>query len=188
MKFDAVLLIDCWDPILFWDTKSRIKNAQRFYTQLLHVLKNHEFDKVIWHTKDWKLHRTCPRLQTKIASSTTPNKKIIQVHADTYYDLYQTVKKDSKILVGGSAWQMCVHGNHLGLWEIVDEELQIVSHPLVVDNFIDNTTPITSKEFENDPMINWYPMAEGFFHALHRRRDIIKIFKPKTILDNGSKK
>jgi len=176
-KFDAVLLVDCWTPN-FWKDEVRARNQRKFHSNLLSFLRTQEFDQVLFATKGLPLHITDPRLKYKVHSKTKSNRELHVEDVVSYYDLYKNLQDKSNILFGGAAWKNCVHGNHIGLYELMDEKnLTILSHPSMVDSSIDNEEPITKQDFENDWMIEWLERGDGFYHAARHRKRITKSFR-----------
>jgi len=175
-KFDAVLLVDCWTP-LFWKDDERARKQKKFHSSLLSFLRTQEFDQVLFATKGLPETQTDPRLKFKLRSKTKSNSELHIEDIVSYYDLYKNLQDKSNILFGGAAWKMCVHGNHIGLYELMDEKnLTILSHPSMVDSFIDDEEPVTKQDFENDWMIKWFERGDGFYHASHKKR-ITKSFR-----------
>jgi len=175
-KFDAVLLVDCWTPN-FWKDDERARKQKKFHNSLLSFLRTQEFDQVLFATKGLPETQTDPRLKYKLHSKTKSNSELHIEDIVSYYDLYKNLQDKSNILLGGAAWQMCVHGNHIGLYELMDEKnLTILSHPSMVDSFIDDEEPVTKQDFENDWMITWFERGDGFYHASHRKH-ITKSFR-----------
>ena len=173
MKFDALVLIDCWEEDT-WDTTVRKEKATAFHKRLAKFVAKHEFKQVIFATANYKARPTSSWLVRNITNSSKGLLPKTQI--ENFYEFYRTgIKPRDKLLVGGAAWNLCVHGNQIGLMNLMNEEhFSILTHPEVVDSYIDDRLPVTIETILSDNRIRWNSAnPEGFMvasYVINRRK------------------
>ena len=168
IKFDALLLIDCWGES--WFEKEKPLNVLPVYFQMIDFFSNLEFDQVFFGSsfnpsyceKD-DVHRT-----HSIFENLYPKHRYISGVKELYT---KHLSRNSKILVGGGAWKMCLHYRKELCFGKLRRVYHVYSHPKIVYGppFIDNSI-ITSNDFRLD-FLPWQEVDNVFY--LNRGRNIL---------------
>jgi len=152
MKFDALVLIDCWNEE--WIRKENPINAREFYGRILDFCEMLSFTHVYftdstYPTHPWFLERY-------------PDAHIIDLDS-------MLLDNHSNILVGGAAWGVCLHSKITPSFLTLADQAtnkngepvtyNIYSHPSIVDSQMSITKRIDHDDFIHDgwePVHNFY--------------------------------
>jgi len=155
MRFDVLVLIDCWEENI-WEDQAQRNKMSSFYDRIIKFVSDYNFKKVIFATHGYRYSNpTSERLVRGISNSS--NTLMSKTQVQNFYELYAAgVKPGDTLLVGGAAWNVCVHHNQIGLINLVQEEhFSVLTHPDILDSLITKNEKITAKTLQADEKIRW---------------------------------
>ena len=138
MKFDALLLIDCWGEE--WIRTYSPLNTREFYGRLLDFVEKSKYDKVFFCSTPMKTHNWFENFYSN------------HIYIDQLHELTEQLKPGSILLVGGAAWGVCLHHKVDINFQSLSTVYQVYSHPDIVDSYMHKTEKITSTHFFNDSL------------------------------------
>lgn len=153
MKFDALLLIDCWGEE--WIKTNGFPNTREFYGRVLDFVDKFEYDKVFFCSNPEKTHHWFENFYSD-------HIYIEKLHKLTSPSLTNRLKPGSTLLVGGAAWQFCLHYKAEINFHSLSTLYQVYSHPNIVDSHMHKKEKITSTHFFNDSL-PWVEKQDLFF-------------------------
>jgi len=162
--FDAALLIDCWDEK--WLKEQRVLNAREGYGRMCDFLSHTSVGKILYSCggMDQKIHPIFENVFPEIhrVENILPFKKI--------------VKPGSSILLGGQAFGMCFHYNHLGLIRLLRENYRVFSSPKLINLCHDhiNLYKSRNKAFKKDLVSSWVKHSSDIYRASPKMKNVDK--------------
>ena len=170
-KFDAVVLIDCWDKNQ--ETGSFYHLLDNFYRhKLVPFLSTQEFDYVVYVNQEPHQNSIDKALKKQIKNkqgSYPQNFEIRGMYDFATLPIWDSEKRKSHhdILYGGRAWGACIHYGSLNLQKFQCEPFDVYVSPEIVTN--EGDLNFHDEIFLQDPLIE--------FEKVHRGED--KFFKFK---------
>ena len=152
--FDAALLIDCWEED--WLKSTGQLNARAGYGRMCDYLSYTDCELLLYSVNDGpKLH---PLFQY-----TFPEIRRVEEMSD----LKSILAPNSKILIGGQSFGMCVHYNPLGIFNLLLEDFIVFSSPKIINTRFHNTFLYETrrKAFEKDHGLSWVKQTSNIYRA-----------------------
>ena len=175
-KFDAVVLIDCWDKNqetgeFYWLLDTFYRN------QLVPYLSTQDFDYVVYVNQEPHNNTIDKGLKKQIKNkqgSYPQNFEIRNMYDFVTLPIWSSerIKGNADILFGGRAWGACIHFGSLNLQKFLCEPFDVYVAPEIVTNEGDMT--FHDEIFLEDPLIE--------FEKVYRGKD--KFFKFKCTRPN----
>ncbi len=152
-KFDALILIDCWDE--HWIQFEKLPNKREFYGRLLDFVSNLEFNKIFFcsgpkNQPSWKTHIFLEHFYPQ-------HRYILDIE-----ELKENLSIGSTILVGGQAWQVCLHHKKELNFMLLNQFYEVYSHPKIVDGDINSIVNIDTENFMSDILL-WEKRKKFFY-------------------------
>lgn len=163
--FDAALLIDCWEED--WLKSTGQLNARAGYGRMCDYLSYTDCELLLYSVNDGrKVH---PLFQY-----TFPEIRRVEEMSD----LKSILAPNSKILIGGQSFGMCVHYNPLGIMNLLSENFIVYSSPKIINTRFHDTYLYETrrKAFEKDDCLSWVKQTSNIYRAdpgadFFRKRD-----------------
>ena len=144
MKFNTLLLIDCFGEE--WINKNNPIKLRQFYANTIDYLELFSFDQVLFSpNKDDQRHSIHEWFKTAY-----PNAKLV----DNMQDVVALVNPHTNILVGGAAWDACLHKGAINYQALQKNKFNVYSCTEIVDSFMYSSSKVTDLDFEKDNL-NW---------------------------------
>lgn len=142
MKFNALLLIDLWHDA--WAHTMGVPDHQMFVAGVLDYVEAFEFDHVLYSTSDTAVH---PWILTAYPAA---------VSVCSVQQVQQLLEPDSSILVGGSAWQACLHRGPVNFENLTSEgQYTVYSAPHICAHYYTRRDAVVHSDFQTDTLLNW---------------------------------
>lgn len=138
MKFDALLLVDCWGED--WIKKGNGLHVRQFYGRVIDYAEMFSFVKVLFASGYEKTHVWF--------ENQYPNHHYVR----TMDDVKNILPKYSNILIGGAAWNFCLHKSKVSIQTLVKGGFHLYCHPELVDTGMYSNKRVTHDDFKNDIM------------------------------------
>ena len=139
MKFDGLLLVDCWEDK--WIHVSKNYKARQFYQNIIKFISEYSFDNVYFFTNnDYRTHQC---FYEHFRNNITVVKTVAELVGETF-------------LVGGAAWDMCLHDpSNPSFTTLANAGKTVYSCPSMVDTEMGSTQIVTQDTFKYDRRIRW---------------------------------
>ena len=139
MKFDGLLLIDCWEDK--WIHISKNQKARQFYKNIIEFISKYSFGNVYFFTNS--VYGTHECFHKHFSNNVIEVTTVDQILGETF-------------LVGGAAWNLCLHDPVLPSFATLARAGKTVySCPSIVDSDVDSAEPVTEDMFKYDRRIRW---------------------------------
>lgn len=162
MKFNALLLMDMWND----DWARRVGAAQnrQFIARVLDFVDSLQFDVVLFCDSNVPMH---PWLLSAYPQA---------IGVNTVAEVNRVLKPHASILMGGSAWQGCLHKNPINFASLATSPepdwvggYNVFSTPHIVDSHHLSPRVITHQNFKEDslpwrPIFDYWLLAAGSIH------------------------
>ena len=142
MKFNALILIDMWPDS--WAQSMGVPDHQMFVARVLEYVETFEFNHVLYSTSGTPVH---PWILSAFPQA---------VSVCSIEDVQQILEPNSTVLVGGSAWQACLHHGPINFENLTTAaQLTVFSVPHICAHYYLRRDTVTHRDFEVDSLLDW---------------------------------
>jgi len=157
IKFDALILIDCWGEN--WIKSTKPKTTMQFYARLLAFVVKKEFQQIFFCSGYVNNNCDSEKYRTHaLFESVYPQHQYV----NNLEELRNYLPDNSNVLTGGAAWQVCLHNKPGINFNLLRKFYDVYSHPQIVDSGMYSTKIINEDDFLSDSLI-WVPKDNYFF-------------------------
>jgi hypothetical protein len=148
MRFDALLLVDCWDEN--WIRKQNGLHIRQFYGRLIDYVDMFSFVNVLFASGYENTH---PWFENHY-----PNHRYVR----NIRDVKEVLHMNSSVLIGGAAWNYCLHYAPVSIQTLSDSGYHLYSHPEIVDTGMYDNTRVTHDDFKRDN-VPWRKVYDFYY-------------------------
>lgn len=179
MEFDFLVIIDLWNVDKLKETGNpkalplNIDVYESMNKVLLNNLDFFSFKNIIISNgnlgglKDRGFIVPERNVKNYLTSFNKSNTFICGTRSEFYYkdshekehDVTKLFNKDTKFLIAGRVWNICVHNRSLGIISLLNSGFDVYSSPLLTINTDEMFTQ--NKHFVNDKYIEWSPLINN---------------------------
>jgi len=150
MNFDAVVLIDLWNDEWIDTNHNYPETHYSFLQGLFDFLDKISFNKIFTFTGDKELNEL------------VKNKYSNYINLNSVTELRNLLPEQSDLLVGGVAWQQCLHFKPYGFQNLVMSGYNVYSTPEICGNKNDTKDQVEIHFFEED-FLSWQKTDTFYF-------------------------
>lgn len=148
MNFDALLLTDCW--LEDWIKHDRPYGVREFYGRIIDFTEHLKVSHVYFCSTPARTHHWLENFYTN------------HIYVNDLKHLNTLLKENSTLLVGGIAWNMCLHYNEKMNFNSLRKYYTVYSHPKIVDSYMYSSYRISNKDFEEN-FLPWKKINNFFY-------------------------
>ena len=137
MKFNSLILIDVWDEE--WRKKHDSDGYRVFISKLLDFVEMFSFENVIVSGG------------VSAIEDVYPDSMCVQ----TLDDVKSICPEKSNVLVGGTAWNLCLHERPISFISLNNAGYRVYSSKEICDTWVYSIDTVEDDYFENDKRIKW---------------------------------
>ena len=159
MKFNSLILIDVWDEE--WRKKHDTDGSRVFIAKLLDFVEMFSFENVILSLgfDNTGKASSLPRSGREREGGIT-HQDVLDVYPDaicvqTLDDVKSICPENSNVLVGGTAWNLCLHEKPISFVSLHDAGYRVYSSKEICDTSMYSIAIVEDDYFKNDKLIKW---------------------------------
>ena len=159
MKFNSLILIDVWDEE--WRKKHDSDGYRVFTSKLLDFVEMFSFENVILSLgfDNTGKASSLPRSGREREGGIT-HQDVLDVYPDaicvqTLDDVKSICPEKSNVLVGGTAWNLCLHEKPISFISLNNAGYRVYSSKEICDTWVYSIDTVEDDYFENDKRIKW---------------------------------